>query len=96
MPRYYGTRLGLNEDELLSGSKSGDRYDESAKDYICWDAKAPVKLRMGKKAPENRPPMLSQTMLRNTVKKYPDAVAVAFKYNDTVINWTYKVGYPKQ
>jgi hypothetical protein len=46
---------------------------------------------MGRKEPENIPPILSQTMLRNTVKKYPNTVAIAFKQGNSVIEWTYKV-----
>ena len=76
---------------MLLASKSGDRYDESAADYICWDAKTPVKLRMGNKYPENMPPTLSQTMLRNTVAQYPDVIAVSFKRDNGVVKWTYKV-----
>ena len=79
------------EDKIQSTSKSGDRYDESAKNYICWDAKTPVKLRMGNKYPENMPPILSQTMLRNTVCQYPDVIAVSFKRDNEVVKWTYKV-----
>ena len=80
-----------HEDKIQSMSKSGDRYDESAKNYICWDAKTPVKLRMGNKYPENMPPILSQTMLRNTVCEYPDVIAVSFKRDNEVVKWTYKV-----
>ena len=80
-----------NDAKILLASKSGDPYDESAADYICWDAKTPVKLRMGKKYPENMPPILCQTMLRNTVTQYPDVVAVSFKRDNGVVKWTYKV-----
>ena len=72
-------------------SKPGDKYDPRANDYICWDPKTPVKLRMGNKAPENTPPILCQTMLRRAVQKYPDTTAVAFKQDDSVIRWSYKV-----
>jgi len=69
----------------------GDRYAQSAENYISWNPKTPVKIRMGRKAPENLPPILSQTMLRNTVNKYPNRVAVAFKQGNAIIEWTYKV-----
>ena len=78
-------------DKMLLACKSGDRYDESAKDYICWDPKTPVKLRMRNEYPENMPPMLSQTMLRNSVSQYPEVIAVSFKKDDVVVKWTYQV-----
>ena len=80
-----------NDAEMLLASKSGDPYDDSASDYICWDAKTPVKLRMGNKYPENMPPILCQTMLRNTVNQYPGVIAVSFKKDNVVVKWTYQV-----
>ena len=46
---------------------------------------------MGNKYPENMPPTLCQTMLRNAVSQYPDVIAVSFKKNNEVVKWTYKV-----
>ena len=87
--RNYSAQKG----EICTSSKTGDPYDENADSYICWDAKAPVKLRMGKTYPENRPPTLVQTMLRNTVQKYPNTTAVSFKQDDSVVKWTYEVRF---
>ena len=91
--RNYSTQRDVSESEIYTSSKTGDPYDENANSYICWDAKAPVKLRMGKTYPENRPPTLVQTMLRNTVQKYPNTTAVSFKQDDSVIKWTYEVWF---
>ena len=91
--RNYSAQRDISEDEIYTSSRTGDPYDENANSYICWDAKAPVKLRMGKTYPENRPPTLVQTMLRNTVQKYPNTTAVSFKQDDSVIKWTYEVWF---
>ena len=91
--RNYSAQRDVSESEIYTSSKTGDPYDENANSYICWDAKAPVKLRMGKTYPENRPPTLVQTMLRNTVQKYPNTTAVSFKQDDSVIKWTYEVWF---
>ena len=89
---YETSAYRPNEGKMEIAINNGDRYDESAKDYICWDPKTPVKLRMGNKYPENMPPILAQTMLRNAVSQYPDVVAVSFKRDNEVVKWTYKVG----
>ena len=81
----------FTSEETLAWSKLGDAYDPTATDYICWDPKIPVKIRLEKEAPKNVPAILCQTMLRKTVKKYPDSTAIAFKRDTNVIRWSYKV-----
>ena len=43
-----------------------------AEDHISWDTKTPHKIRIGEEAPANYAPMCIQSMMRNTVKEFPD------------------------
>ena len=72
-------------------SKLGDRYDSAAKEYISWDPKIPVRLRMEKTIPESYPPILVQTFLRQTVDKFANDVVIKYKVDDIVQDWTYLV-----
>ena len=59
-----------------------------ATDYISWDARKPVKIRMENSTPGNYPPILVQTMMRNTVAKYGNETALV-SY-DGKIKWTFQ------
>ena len=72
-------------------SKLGDRYDSSAKDYISWDPKVPVLLRMEKTEPGSYPPMLVQTFLRQAVDKFANDIVIKYKVDNAVQDWTYLV-----
>lgn len=51
-----------------------------ATDEFVWDTSNPVKLRMENTAPGNYPPMLVQTMMRNTVAKHGSKTAIGKKH----------------
>ena len=51
-----------------------------ATDEFVWDTSNPVKLRMEDTAPGNYPPMLVQTMMRNTVAKHGSKTAIGKKH----------------
>ena len=62
-----------------------------ASDYIAWNPEIPVKIRLEEKGPESYPPILVQTMLRNTVEKYGKNRAIVSC--DGKIDWTYEQYY---
>ena len=43
-----------------------------AEDHVSWSTKAPVKVRIGEEPPADYAPMCVQTMMRETVKEFPD------------------------
>ena len=47
-----------------------------ATDEFVWNTSNPVKIRMENTAPGNYPPMLVQTMMRNTVDKHGSRKAI--------------------
>ena len=47
-----------------------------ATDEYVWDTSNPVKIRMENTSPGNYPPMLVQTMMRNTVAKHGSKKAI--------------------
>ena len=62
-----------------------------ASDYIAWNPEIPVKIRLEEKGPGSYPPILVQTMLRNTVEKYGKNRAIVSC--DGKIDWTYEQYY---
>ena len=58
-----------------------------ATNYITWNPETPVKLHLEDSKQGNYPPVLVQTMLRNTVEKYGNNTAIV-SY-DGKINWTF-------
>ena len=83
----------LKQNARLARYCSSVRGDKilPAEDYISWDPKVPVKLRMGDTAPGNWPPIMVQTMLREAVDKYgPKTAIVSY---DGKTQWTYNEYY---
>ena len=58
-----------------------------ATEFISWNTATPVKLRLEDTIPGNYPPILVQTMLRNTVKNNGNKKAIVS--HDGGINWTF-------
>ena len=58
-----------------------------ASEYISWDTKVPVKLRMSDTAPGNWSPILVQTMLREATQKFGPKTAIVS--SDGKTRWTY-------
>ena len=81
----------IAEQDALSLSKKGDRYDSNANDYISWDPTTPVLIRMENTAPGNYPPILVQTFLRQVIHKNGNKIAMKYKENDKVKELTYLV-----
>ena len=58
-----------------------------ASEYISWDTKVPVKLRMSDTEPGNWSPILVQTMLREATQKFGPKTAIVS--SDGKTQWTY-------
>ena len=68
---------------------SEDRILTSATDFFTSHTSNPVKIRMEEKtSPGNYPPILVQTMMRNTVSKYGKNTAIVS--SDQKIKWNYE------
>ena len=66
-----------------------DRILTSATDYFTSHTSNPVKIRMEENmSPGNYPPILVQTMMRNTVSKYGGNTAIVS--SDQKIKWNYE------
>ena len=79
------TRLNLASTRAFS-SNGGDQI-LPATEYISWDTKVPVKLRMSDTAPGNWSPILVQTMLREATQKFGPKTAIVSCDGKT--RWTY-------
>ena len=77
--------LNLKHTRTFS-SNGGDRI-LPATDYLSWDTKVPVKLRMRDTPPGNWSPVLVQTMLREATNKFGPKTAIVSADGQT--QWTY-------
>ena len=73
----------------ISRTCYSDRISTSANDFFTSHTSNPVKIRMEENlSPGNYPPILVQTMMRNTVSKYGKNTAIVS--SDQKINWNYE------
>lgn len=61
--------------------------------YRVWSRDDSVRLQMESSGPLSQAPLTVYTAFSNTVKKYPDTVALASKRNGEWVKWTYKQYY---
>ena len=61
-----------------------------AKLPISWKPDTPVQLTMKPESPGNREPLLVQSMLRRSARKWPNRHAMVYKKDGNWVYWTYK------
>ncbi len=67
---------------------TGDRIVPS-ENFISWNSKDPVKIHFrSEKPPDNYPPILVETMFRQTVERHPGQLAIVA--NRSGMNWNLK------